>query len=154
MTEPHRLRGPTDRVALDAIRRIIETTEPMATVEFDDEINPRELRITFHDGIGDASTSLIDADWHVTGDYKFHHTDDRSIDFRWGKHPHGGEYVHVTGLEHFHPPPDATSDPHEVEQSCISVGREVLVCRAVLTLWRAAFDANDLSRLNSASNPP
>ena len=40
------------------------------------------------------------------------------------------------------------------EPSCIDVTEVSLVARAVHAMWRAAYENNDLDRLNSASNPP
>lgn len=76
------------------------------------------------------------------------------MNFRWGKHSRGGDYIHVSGLEHYHPPPDAGSDPDDVEESCIEQFVEALVTRAVLRLWRVAYHADSYEPLNAASNPP
>jgi hypothetical protein len=77
-----------------------------------------------------------------------------NVNLRWGKHPHDGDYVHVTGFEHYHPPPDASSDPNDVEESCIRQSPERLVARAVLTSWRTAYHADSLTPLNRGRNPP
>jgi hypothetical protein len=76
------------------------------------------------------------------------------VDLRWGNHPHGGDYVHVPDTEHYHPPPDASSDPDAVEASCITGSPEELVTRAVCKLWRVAYHADSYAPLNAASNPP
>lgn len=152
--EGHSLRGPTDRPALLAIRDVFNTDEPLATAELDDYLDPATLEVTFDDGLCGAETARIDVQWTTQNDYKFHYTDSLGVNLRWGKHPHDGDYVNVRGLEHYHPPPDASSDPSEVEDSCITQSPEKLVTRAVLKLWRAAYHAESVSPLNAGSNPP
>jgi hypothetical protein len=92
--------------------------------------------------------------WTIQADYKFHYTDVDSVNFRWGRHPHGGDYIHAPGLNHYHPPPDATSNPDDVQASCIEQSAEALVTRAVFKLWRVAYHEDSYEPLNSASNPP
>jgi len=87
-------------------------------------------------------------------DYKYHYTDSLDVNLRWGRHPHNGDFIHVPGLEHYHPPPDASSDPNEVEESCIKQSPEILVTRAVLKLWRTAYYNQSRIPLNAGSNPP
>lgn len=152
--EGHSLRGPTDRPALLAIRDVFNTDEPLATAELDDYLDPEMLEVTFNDGLCGAETARIDVQWTTKDDYKFHYTDSRGVNLRWGKHPHNDDYVNVSGLEHYHPPPNASSDPSEVEDSCITQSPEKLVTRAVLTLWRVAYHAESVSPLNAGSNPP
>lgn len=152
--EGHSLRGPIDRSALLTIRDVFNSDEPLATAELDDYLNPEAVEIEFDDGLCGAETARLDIQWTTQDDYKFHYTDSQSIDLRWGKHPHNGDYVNVTGLEHYHPPPNASSDPGEVEESCIIHSPELLVTRAVLQLWRVAYHADSLSPLNAGSNPP
>ena len=152
--EIHTLRGATDRPALLTIREIIEEMEPLATPELDDYLNPSALEVAFDDGLCDADKAKIEIQWTTQDDYKFHYTDTDGVNFRWGKHPHGGDYVHVPGLEHYHPPPDASSDPNEVEASCIMQTPEVLVTRAVLKLWRVAYHTESYAPLNAGQNPP
>lgn len=137
-----------------AIRDVYDELEPLATPELDDYLNPTTLEIPLADGLGDASVGRIDVQWTTEDDYKFHYTDDQEVNFRWGKHAHDGDYVHVPGLEHFHPPPDASSDPMTVEASCIHESPPKLVTRAVMKLWRAAYHANSLEPLNAGANPP
>jgi hypothetical protein len=83
-----------------------------------------------------------------------HYTDARDIDLRRDRHPHDGDSQHASGPEHDHPPPDASTDPTDVEPSCISQSTERLVVRAVLTLWRAASHAESLDPLDAGSNRP
>lgn len=153
-SEPHTLRGATDRAALLRIRDIVTAMEPLAAAELDDYLNPSVLKLTLDDGLCAAETGRIDIQWTTHNDYKFHYTDEQDVDFRWGKHPHGEDYIHVPGLEHYHPPPDATSDPDEVEASCITHSPVDLVIRAVLTLWRIAYQTNSYEALNAGQNPP
>ena len=152
--EGHSLRGPIDRLALIAIRDVFTTVEPLATAELDDYLDPRTLKVTFDDGLCDADTACIDVQWTTQDDYKFHYTDSRGTNLRWGKHPHNDEYVTVMGLEHFHPPPNASADPNEVEDSCITQSPEKLVTRAIIKLWRVAYYADSLAPLNAGQNPP
>ncbi len=153
-SETHTLRGPTDRPALLTIRDVIEEMDPLAAAEFDDYLNPSVLEVTLSDGLCTASEARLDIQWTTRNDYKFHYTDTKGVNFRWGKHPHGGDYRHASGLEHYHPPPDATSNPDEVEDSCITQSPEELVTRAVLKLWRVAYHTSSYEPLNAGSNPP
>ncbi|WP_101298307.1 hypothetical protein [Halegenticoccus soli] len=152
--EAHSLRGPIDRPVLRAIRDVFTAEEPLATAQLDDYLDPHTLEITFSEGLCGSDTARIDVQWTTRDDYKFHYTDSHNVNFRWGKHPHNGDYVHVPGLEHYHPPPDASSDPDDVEESRIKHSGEKLVARAVLKLWRAAYHAESFAPLNAGSNPP
>jgi hypothetical protein len=153
-TESHSLRGPTDRPALIAIRDVFNAEEPLATAQLDDFLDPNTLEVSFDDGLCGAETARLDVQWTTRDDYKFHYTDPERVDLRWGNHPHGGDYARVNGFEHYHPPPDASSDPNAVEDSCITQSPELLVTRAVLMLWRVAYHADSLSPLNVGTNPP
>jgi hypothetical protein len=152
--ESHSLRGATDRPALIAIRDVFNAEEPLATAQLDDFLDPNTLDVRFDDGLCGAETARIDIQWTTHDDYKCHYTDSRGVNLRWGKHPHGGDYVRVSGHEHYHPPPDASSDQNAVEGSCITQSPELLVTRAVLKLWRVAYHADSLSPLNAKKNPP
>jgi hypothetical protein len=152
--ERHSLRGAIDRPALLAIRDVFSDEEPLAAATLDDFLNPTTLEVRFDDGLCGADSCRIDVQWTVQDDYKFHYTDTLDVNLRWGKHPHGGDYIHVTGLEHYHPPPDASSDPNDVEESCIQQAPELLVARAVLNLWRTAYHADSRKPLNLGRNPP
>lgn len=153
-SEPHSLRGPIDRAVLLTIRDVITEYEPFATAELDDFLDPRVLEVRFQDGLGDAGSARIDVQWTTRGDYTFHYSDPEAVDLRWGKHPHDGDYLQAPGLEHYHPPPDASSAPTDVEDSCIRQSHPKLVARSVLKLWRAAYHADSLAPLNAGSNPP
>lgn len=153
-TESHSLRGPIDRPALLAIRDFFNDNEPLATATLDDFLNPRALKVEYDDGLQSAERSRIDVQWTTRNDYKYHYTDSGGVNLRWGRHPHTGDYIQVPGLEHYHPPPDASSDPSTVEESCIKQQPETLVTRAVIKLWRAAYHADSLAPLNSGRNPP
>ena len=152
--ESHSLRGPIDRPALLTIRDIIEREEPLAAPSLDDYLNPTLLEVPLDDGLCCAESARIDVQWTTQADYKFYYTDADGVNFRWGKHPHDGDYIHVPGREHYHLPPDATSDPDDVEESCIKQSVEVLVTRAILKLWRVAYHADSYDPLNAAGNPP
>lgn len=150
--ESHSLRGPVDRAALLAIRDLFEQNEPLATATLDDLLNPSELEVRYNEGLLSADQSRIDIQWTTRNDYKYHYTD-TTVDFRWGRHPHDDD-VQVPGLEHYHPPSDASPDPAKVEASCINQRPETIVTRAVIKLWRAAYHANSLDPLNTGRNPP
>lgn len=152
--EEHTLRGATDRPALLTIRDIIEEMEPLASARLDDYLNPSVLEVVLDDGLCEANGARIDIEWTTQNDYKFHYTDTANVNLRWGKHPHGGDYIHVSGFEHYHPSPDASSDPDDVEDSCIIQSPKELVTRAVLKLWRVAYHTNSYTPLNAGSNPP
>lgn len=152
--EAHALRGATDRPALLAIRDTVAEMEPLATPRLDDYLDPSVLEVDLADGLREADEARIDVTWTTRDDYKFHYTDAAGVNLRWGNHSHGGDYVHVPGTEHYHPPPDASSDPDEVEASCIAQSLEALVARAVLKLWRVAYHTDSYAPLNAASNPP
>lgn len=152
--ESHSLRGAIDRPALIAIRDLINDEEPLASAQLDDFLNPSVLTVEFDDGLLDAAKARIDVQWTTRNDYKYHYTDSRGVNVRWGRHPHDGDYIHVPNLEHFHPPPNASSDPSDVEGSCIEQSPEKLVTRSVLTLWRTAYHTQSLAALNAGQNPP
>lgn len=152
--ESHSLRGPIDRPALIAIRDVFDAEEPLATTELDDFLNPSTLEVRFDDGLCDAETARLNVQWTTRDDYKFHYTDSQGVNLRWGKHPHDSDYVRANGPEHYHPPPDASSDPNTVEASCITQSSALLVTRAVCKLWRVAYHAESLAPLNAGSNPP
>lgn len=151
--EAHSLRGPSDRPTLLAIRDLFNSEEPLATAAVDDILNPDIVTVQYSDGLLAAEWSRIDVQWTTLDDYKYHYTDAADVNVRWGKHPHNGDYVHVPGLEHYHPPPDASSNPSDVEDSCINQRPETLVTRAVIKLWRTAYHAQSLAPLNAGKNP-
>lgn len=152
--EAHSLRGPSDRPTLLAIRDLFNSEEPLATAAVDDILNPDIVTVQYSDGLLAAEWSRIDVQWTTRDDYKYHYTDAADVNVRWGKHPHNGDYVHVPGLEHYHPPPNASSNPSDVEDSCINQRPETLVTRAVIKLWRTAYHAQSLAPLNAGKNPP
>jgi len=152
--EAHSLRGPSDRPTLLAIRDLFNSEEPLATAAVDDILNPDVVNVQYSDGLLAAEWSRIDVQWTTRDDYKYHYTDAADVNVRWGKHPHNGDYVHVPGLEHYHPPPDASSNPSDVEDSCINQRPETLATRAVIKLWRTAYHAQSLDPLNAGKNPP
>ncbi|MCH7659322.1 MAG: hypothetical protein IH933_01640 [Euryarchaeota archaeon] len=145
----HRLRGAVDGEALVAIRGVFERQAPFGTASLDDLVDPSLLVVTLNVGLREGATGRFDIQWTVEGDYKFHYTED-DLDFRWGHHPHNGEYD-VQGDAHFHPPPEASSSPNEVEPSCFTVHQPKLVARGVLKNWRAAYHS-DVRELNSPDN--
>ena len=152
--EDHTLRGATDRPALLTIRDIIDEMEPLPTARLDDHLNPSVLEVSLDDGLCDADDARVDIQWTTRDDYKYHYTDTADVNLRWGNHPHGEDYIHVAETEHYHPPPDASSDPADVDDSCITQSPEELVTRAVLKLWRVAYHTDSYSPLNAGSNPP
>lgn len=153
-SESHSLRGPIDRSVLLTVRDVFEEQEPLATAQLDDLLDPSAVEVTLDGGLRGADAARIDVQWTTDDDYKYHYTDSNGVDLRWGNHPHGHDYVHVVGTEHYHPPPDASSAPDEVEDSCIEQSLPELVTRAVCTLWRAALHEASWAPLNTAKNPP
>ncbi|WP_436930021.1 hypothetical protein [Halosimplex halobium] len=140
--------GPIDAGALREIRDLFVDREPLVeTAALDDPLNPGTLAVELADGIGDASSARLDVRWSVTGNYAVHYTDDLDRDLRFDCHPKPD-----APNRHFHPPPDAASRP--VEPSCISVSEVSLVTRAVVQLWRDAYERGSLDGINEAENPP
>jgi len=152
--ESHTLRGAIDRKALLTIRDICNQEEPLATATVDDYLSPHLLTLKLADGLRDAESARIDIQWTTQGDYKFHYTDPLNQNLRWGKHPTGDDFPHVSNLGHFHPPPYASSDPADVEDSCIKQVDVRLVTRAILKLWRVAYHRESFKPLNTGENPP
>lgn len=150
--ESHSLRGPIDRAVLIAIRDVINAEEPLATARLDDYLDPRTLEVTYDDGLCGAESARIDVQWTTRNDYSFHYTDSGDVDLRWDKHPHGGDYPAVTDLEHYHPPPNASSAPDDVEDSRITHPLASIVARSILELWRRAYQAGSFGPLNTGRN--
>lgn len=144
----HRLRGAIDADVLFVLRDEFTRHAPLATATVDDVVSPRVLTVEVSAGLQETSTGRFDVQWTTAGDYKFHYTE-IGLDFRWGHHPHGGDY-NVPGWAHFHPPPNASSDPNDVEPSCFTLRRPKLLVRSVLKNWHAAYH-NDLDELNRAA---
>lgn len=141
--------GEFGTIYLPALRRIRDLwfeLEPLVVdADYDDPVDPAELRIELSDGLLEAEAARLDVQWSERGHYTFHYSDDAGLNWRFDRHPND----HAP-REHFHPPPDATPS----EPSCIEVEEVSLVARAVHALWRRAYDSEDLARLNAATNPP
>lgn len=149
--ETHAVRGPVDRGALLDFREAITRREPLATGELDDFLDPSVLHIHFDDGVGRADSGRVDVVWTTRDDYNVHYTDE-TRNLRWDVHPH--DYPTPPEDRHFHPPPDASSDPDLVEDSCIEVSGIVLVGLATLKLWRTAYGRGSFDGINQIENPP
>jgi len=152
VTESHSLRGAIDAGALHDFRTEFEHLEPLASGSLDDPVSPSELRLQLADGIGEATNSTITVRWSMQNDYNVHYSDETGRDLRWDVHPH--DYTLPKSDAHYHPPPDASNSDSDVEASCITVTRLVLVARAVHQLWRAAYDRDRVDLLNNLTNPP
>lgn len=150
--DSHALRGATDRGALLDFRETFERMDPVASGTLDDFFDPDKLQVDLNDGVGDAETARFDVVWTTVDDYNVHYTDDAGRNVRWDVHPN--EYPDAPEDSHFHPPPDASADPQEVEASCIDVSEVELVARAVHRLWRNAYERGTLDGVNDAVNPP
>lgn len=140
--------GPIYLPALQRIRDLWLELEPLVgTAYYDDVVSPTELHVEFTDGLGTADAARVDIQWSELDMYSFHYVDADDVNWRFDRHPnaHSPE-------RHFHPPPDATTTT--AEPSCIDVIEVSLVTRAVHAMWRAAYEDNDIDRLNGASNPP
>jgi len=140
--------GPIDASALREIRGLFVDLEPLVeTAALDDPLNPQTLSVDLDDGIGAASTARFDVRWSLSDNYAFHYTDARDRDFRFDCHPKPD-----APTRHFHAPPEAASRP--VEPSCITVTEVSLVTRAVVQLWRDAYERGSFDGINDAVNPP
>lgn len=147
-TEGPAVFGAIDPGALRDIRAVFTDMEQLVeSATFDDPFDPSVLHVELGDGIGAARTARFDVTWSHSGNYTFHYTDESGVDFGFDRHPKPG-----APREHFHRPPDAPSEP--VERSCISVTQVELVTRAVLKLWRDAYDRGTFDGLNEGENPP
>jgi len=150
--ESHSLRGPTDRGALCDFRDVFEEMEPLADGTLHDVIDPSELNIQLDDGIGAAESARLDIDWTTLDDYNVHYTDANGRDLRWDLHPN--DFPAAPDGRHFHPPPSATSDPDDVQESCIKRRGIELVARAVQKLRRKAYQDGSFAGINDAVDPP
>lgn len=139
--------GRLDIAALEEVRRVMERDGLVDEAGFEDLMDPTHLQVTFSDGIGNAEWARFDIRWRRNGSYSFHGTDSEGRDFRWGFHP-----KEDAPDKHFHTPRDA--DRGDPVPSCTEVEEPTLVARAVHKLWRRAYESEDLSVLNTATNPP
>lgn len=140
--------GAIDLPALQRIRNLWLDLEPLVDdTGYDDPVAPTELQIELANGFYDAPSARIDVQWSDRAYYSFHYVDDDGVNWRFDRHPnpHSPE-------AHFYPPPDAATQA--AVASCIDVTEVSLVTRAVHAMWRAAYEADELARLNSVSNPP
>jgi hypothetical protein len=150
MTEGDRA-GEFGPIYLPALRRIrslwIELEPLVEDTRYDDPVSPTELQLELGDGLAAAETARIDVQWSELDMYSFHYVDDEDTNWRFDRHPntHSPE-------RHFHPP--STDAASTAEPSCIRVEEVSLVTRAVHAMWRAAYESDDLERLNAMSNPP
>lgn len=134
--------------ALQRIHNLWVDLEPLVdTTGYDDLVEPTELRIELTDGIGTAASARFDIQWSELDMYSFHYVDCAGVNWRFDRHPNPH-----SPKKHFHSPPDASTAT--ATPSCIRVEEVSLVTRAVYTLWRTAYEHEDLARLNSISNPP
>lgn len=140
--------GPIYLPALQRIRSLWLHLEPLVEqTSYDDIVSPTELHVALTDGLGTADTARIDIQWSELDMYSFHYVDTDDMNWRFDRHPN----THSSEI-HFHPPPYASTAA--AEPSCIDVTEVSLVTRAVHAMWRAAYDHDEVSRLNSLSNPP
>jgi hypothetical protein len=151
-SEPHSLRGAIDAGGLHDFCAEFERLDPLANGSMDDPVSPSELRLQLDDGIDEATTATITVRWSVRGDYNVHYTDGTDRNLRWDVHPPG--YTTPGSVDHYHPPPNASSKDGDAEVSCIEVTELTLVARAVHQLWRAGYDSGTADPLNDATNPP
>lgn len=140
--------GAPDAGELQKIRDLFLAEEPLVDdASLDDLLAPRALHVEFADGIGDAGWCRLEITWFTSGAYRFHHVDETGVNWRFDRHPnpHAPE-------KHFHEPPGAESDA--AVPSCIEVEEPRLVTRAVVKLWRRAYETGSLQGINSAQHPP
>ncbi|WP_115862486.1 hypothetical protein [Halorussus litoreus] len=151
-SESHALRRPTDRGALLDFREVFTEMEPLAEGELDDFFEPSKLHVYLSDGVGAAESARLDVIWTTLHDYNIHYTDGLDRNLRWDVHPH--DYPVPGDDGHFHPQPDASTDPEAVECSCIAVTEIPLVARAAHTLWRRVYEQGSFDGVNDAVDPP
>lgn len=140
--------GAPDAASMQTIRDRFVQDEPLVEkAVFDSALAPQELHVRFADGIGDAAWCRLDVTWYTSDAYRFHYVDENEVNWRFDRHQnaHSPE-------KHFHEPPAAVSET--ARQSCITVEEPRLVARAILNLWRRAYEMDSVSELNTASNPP
>lgn len=140
--------GAPDASILRLVRDAFLETEPLVEeAAFDSVLSPRTLHVSLSDGIGDSNGAKIDVAWYSSGAYSFHYTDSDDVNWRFDRHPnpHSPE-------KHFHEPPDAETG--STQPSCITVEEPRLVARAVVKLWRKAYETESLTGLNAAHDPP
>mgnify|MGYP000023547569 CR=1 FL=1 len=139
--------GPPDPSIMQTIRNLFCQEEPLVKdATFDSVLQPSELRLQFSDGIDTAEWCRLDVTWFRSGAYRFHYVDSEAVNWRFDRHPnpHSPE-------KHFHEPPDAHD--HTAVESCVTVEEATLVARAVLKLWRRAYETGNVDQLNTAENP-
>jgi len=140
--------GPPDTAAMRLIRDQFLRDEPLVeSAAFDSVLQPRELLITFSDGIGPAAYCQLAVTWYRSGAYRFHYVDSEDINWRFDHHPNPH-----SPPKHFHEPPDGAG--HTAVESCIEVEKPRVVARAVHKLWRQAYSAGTHERINTGQNPP
>ena len=139
--------GPIDAGSLRDIREVFAQEEQLVeSATLAPPLDPHVLRIELADGIGPAESARFDVRWSLTDNYAFHYRDEEGVDFRFDRHPKPD-----APTIHFHTPPDAPRKP--VEASCIRVTESSLVARAVLKLWRGAYEHGSFDGLNEAEDP-
>jgi len=150
MTEGDRA-GEFGAISVPALRRIrdlwIDLEPLVADTGYDGPLNPTELYVELTDSLGDPDGARFGIQWSELDNYSVHYVDSADVNWRFDRHPN------THSLEtHFHPPPDASTA--SVDPSCIRAGEVSLVTRAVVAMWRAAYESGEYDRLNSTSNPP
>lgn len=115
----------------------------MSDTNWDDPINPQQLRVSLGDGIADQSRGRFDVRWTTEGYYSFHYSQP-GLGFRFDYHPKPG-----VPDAHFHPHGGGTA-----LASCIAVESPELVARAIRKCWREAYESGDPSQANALSEPP
>lgn len=143
--------GPVDVIALEQLCTVFASADGLVDASetgiLPSLLDPTHLQVRYSDGIGAADWARLEIRWSAKGYYNVHHVDSEGVYFRFDYHPKPD-----APERHFHPPPDAPT--HDVEPSCIIVSEPQRVGRAVHMLWRRAYDREDLSVLNEATNPP
>lgn len=139
--------GPVDYDALQQIRDIFLTNEPLVTHHnLSGRLDPQpELDITVSEGFGASPSGRFDIVWTERDCYNFHYTETNGVDLRFDRHPEPN-----APEKHFHEPPNANTRA----PSCIDVEQIEVVTRGVLKCWRTALERDDASAVNTQSNPP
>lgn len=138
--------GAPDRHVMARARTVAEEYEQLvADAEFDDPIDPEEVRLLLSDGIR-SDAGRLDVTWTDERYYRYHYTEGDRFNFRYDRHPRED-----LPDERFHQSPDAGHD--DAVPSCIEVTTVRLVTLAVLQLWREATRTGELDRLQQPDPP-
>lgn len=150
--------APIDRSALETIAEIARGHELVASADVNDVLPTADshaqvvVSLDAHRYPSTVSAALLEVQWYENDDYNFHYRERRpdgdaapeSVwQCRWDRHPN----PHDAPREHFHPPPEADSDPVEDPIDTTDVSPHYLLSRTLAWIreriencWAAAED--------------